>query len=103
MNADNYIVICLAEPSRPYMILVTRRVFTSYDDAAAYAATIHPERCAQVVAGDFSGLRFPTHVAALPEGHRLPEPRGGFYGDTSEEGVRRGNAELDKLRRIPRE
>lgn len=63
MNDDQFIVICRdAERVRehwefPYT-LATRRVFSTKDEAEAYATTVNASRVPLVVSGRFNQLRF---------------------------------------------
>ena len=62
----SYIVICLLSAPEAYRegghmggyTLATRRVFSDFDHACKYAATVTPSRKAIVVSGDWSHLRF---------------------------------------------
>lgn len=56
---DTYIVTCLDDDTHTRTVLATRRVFTTREEAEAYARTVHHARYPNVIMGDFSGLRLP--------------------------------------------
>ena len=52
---DSFIVIC---KERGAYVLTTRRVFSTSEEALAYAGTCSDSRDPLVIPGDFRGLRF---------------------------------------------